>query len=257
MTNTGKLAIVTGAGRTRGLGAGICRKLAEKGADVLFTYWGSYDAEMPYGEDFQGPDRLEAEIREMGRQCEGIEVDLTDVGVFEAVFAEAKERFGRAPDILVNNAAVSINDTIETVLAEALDRHYEVNVRAVTLLTQQFIRHFDKKEGGRIVNITTGWSQGPMPDELSYVLTKSTSETLVYTLQSVLAKKGITINAINPGPTDTGWMSDDVKKGLGPLFPQGRIGLPEDAANLVAFLTSDDAKWVTGQVIHSEGGFMN
>ncbi|WP_026690295.1 SDR family oxidoreductase [Alteribacter aurantiacus] len=252
-----KLAIVTGASRTRGLGAGICKKLGEKGVDVLFTYWGEYDREMPYGEDVDGPEALKRDIRAMGRQCEGIEVNLSDPSAVEKVFHEAITKFGRAPDILINNAAVSVNDTIESISTETLDRHYEINVRAMTLLVQAFVRHFDKKEGGRIVNITTGWSQGPMPEELSYVLTKSTSETIVFTLQSVLAKKGITINAVNPGPTDTGWMSDEVKKGLGPLFPQGRIGTPEDAANLIAFLVSEEAKWVTGQVIHSEGGFMN
>ena len=96
-----------------------------------------------------------------------------------------------------------------------------------------------------------------MPNELSYVLTKSTMDTLTYTLASTLAEKNITINAINPGPTDSGWMSEDTKSYLINRFPIGRVGQPTDVAKLVSFLTGPDSGWITGQVIHSEGGFRN
>ena len=96
-----------------------------------------------------------------------------------------------------------------------------------------------------------------MPEELSYVLTKSAVETLTYTLSSTLAEKGITINTVNPGPTDSGWMNDKIKTDLLTRFPAGRLGQPEDVAKLVSFLVSDEAQWITGQLIHSEGGFKN
>jgi len=181
-------------------------------------------------------------------------LDLQDTSSFEESFAFCKEQFDRYPDVLVNNAAVSINDNIHTITAQSLDDHYRVNVRATTFLTSQFVKSY-QGESGRIINITTGWSRGQMPDELSYVLTKSAVETLTYTLASTLAEKGITINAINPGPTNSGWMNEEIKTEILKLSPSGRIGEPHDAANLVAFLASDRAKWITGQVIHSEGGF--
>ena len=150
----------------------------------------------------------------------------------------------------------SLNDNILTITPESLDEHYRVNVRATTFLTSEFVKCFEGSNG-RVVNITTGWSRGQMPEELSYVLTKSAVETLTYTLASTLAEKGITINAINPGPTNSGWMTEEIKTEILKLSPAGRIGEPEDAANIVAFLASERAQWITGQVIHSEGGFRN
>ncbi|WP_416148448.1 SDR family oxidoreductase [Salipaludibacillus sp. HK11] len=252
----GKLALVTGVSRTNGIGAAICREFAQKGADVLFTYWTSYDDEMPWGVKDDEPEKIKLELESFGVRSEKIELDLTKVSSIEEVFKYAKDSFGTAPDILVNNAAYSVNDNIETITPEQLDKHYFVNVKAVTLMTQAFTKSFSKNYG-RVLNITTGWSRGQMPEELSYVLTKSTVETLTYTLSAALASKGITINAINPGPTNSGWMNDEVKASLLPRFPTGRLGEPSDAAKLAGFLASEDAAWITGQVIHSEGGFKN
>lgn len=109
--------------------------------------------------------------------------------------------------------------------------------------------------GGRIVNLTSGQFQGPMPGELAYATTKGAVDALTITLSAELAPLGITVNAINPGPTDTGWMTEAIKSDLQPLFPFGRIGQPKDAANVIKFLISDEADWITGQIIHSEGGF--
>jgi 3-oxoacyl-[acyl-carrier protein] reductase len=95
-----------------------------------------------------------------------------------------------------------------------------------------------------------------MPDELAYVATKGAIEAFTVTLAAEVRHRGITVNAVNPGPTDTGWMTEELKSELSTRFPPGRVGKPEDAARLVAFLAGDEARWITGQIIHSEGGFL-
>lgn len=109
--------------------------------------------------------------------------------------------------------------------------------------------------GGRIINLTSGQGKGPMPGNLAYAATKGAISFFTESLAAELAPLHITVNAVDPGPTDSGWMSDDVKNELLPQFPMGRIGLPEDAARLIAFLASDDSQWITGEIIHSRGGF--
>ena len=123
------------------------------------------------------------------------------------------------------------------------------------MLTLEFIRRFSFKEGGRIVNLTSGQSLGEMSNEIAYAITKGAIETLTKTISQKIASKGITINAVNPGPTDTGWMNKDLAAIILEKSPMGRIGTPKDASRLIAFLASDEAEWITGQIIHSEGGF--
>jgi 3-oxoacyl-[acyl-carrier protein] reductase len=166
----------------------------------------------------------------------------------------AEEKLGR-PSILVNTAAYSTRDGFEALDAETLDAHYAVNVRAMALLSVGFARRHPGGPGGRIINFSSGQSLGPMPGELAYIATKGAIEAFTRTLAAEVGHKGITVNAVNPGPTDTGWMDEETRRKSVPKFPLGRIGQPEDAARLVAFLAGDEAAWITGQVIHSEGGF--
>jgi 3-oxoacyl-[acyl-carrier protein] reductase len=158
--------------------------------------------------------------------------------------------------VLVNNSAHSTRDGYETLDAATLDGHYAVNLRAVALLSVGFARRFGGRSGGRIINLTSGQSLGPMPGELAYAATKGAVEAFTRTLAAEVGHKGITVNAVNPGPTDTGWMTKELKQELASKFPAGRVGEPEDAARLVAFLASEEAIWITGQIIHSEGGFL-
>jgi 3-oxoacyl-[acyl-carrier protein] reductase len=182
-------------------------------------------------------------------------VDLSRPDAAGEVFDAVEERLGR-PAILVNNAAYSTNDSFETLSAASLDAHYAVNLRATALLSVELARRWPGGPGGRIISLTSGQSLGPMPDELAYIATKGAIEAFTRSLAAGVAHKGITVNAVNPGPNDTGWMSDELKRALLPRFPMGRIGQPTDVARLVAFLAGDDAEWITGQVIHSEGGFL-
>jgi 3-oxoacyl-[acyl-carrier protein] reductase len=246
------VAAVTGASRTRGIGAAICRVLAEQGNAVLFTHWRRYDREQNMLDD-EGPARLLASLQHMGAQARDLEIDLADPEAYRTVL-NAAESLGRLK-ILVNNAAYSTRDGYRHLTAGTLDAHYAVNLRGAALLSAEFARRYGGGPGGRIINITSGQSKGPMQGELAYAATKGAIEALTVTLSAELAPLGITVNAVNPGPTDTGWMSEDVKAAVLAQSGLGRLGTPEDAARLVAFLAGEGGAWITGQVLHSEGGF--
>jgi len=252
---SGRVALVTGVGRRRGIGFAVCRALASRGADVVLSYWKAYDREMPWASDEDEPEALLGGLRAAGVRAEGVEMDLSPPDSAQLLLDAAGERLGR-PSILVNTAAYSTRNGFEALDAETLDLHYAVNVRAMALLSVDFARRYPGGPGGRIVNFSSGQSLGPMQGELAYVATKGAIEAFTQTLAAEVGHKGITVNAINPGPTDTGWMTEALRQEISPKFPLGRIGQPEDAARLVAFLAGDEASWITGQVIHSEGGFL-
>ena len=249
-----KIAIVTGVSRLKGIGRAICCELAENGFDIFFTYWKEYDNQMPWKVTENEPDQIQQEIISFGVQCEKLEVDLATENAIEKICSAVLVKMGK-PLVLINNATHSTQTTIDSLTAKELDKHYEVNLKATTLLTLEFIKQFDFNKNGRIINLTSGQSLGQMPNEIAYAITKGAIETLTTTLSQEIASKGITINAVNPGPNDTGWMSERMKKELVNQFPMNRIGKPKDTAKLVGFLASKNADWITGQIIHSEGGF--
>jgi len=201
------------------------------------------------------PESLGEELRRMGIRAESAEVDLSLPDSPERLLDAVAESLGQ-PSILVNNAAYSTRDGFENLDAETLDAHYAVNLRATALLSVGFARRYPGEPGGRIINLTSGQSLGPMPGELAYAATKGAIEAFTVTLAAEVGHKQITVNAVNPGPTDTGWITEELKRELEPKFSLGGIGEPEDVARLVAFLAGDEARWITGQIIHSEGGFL-
>lgn len=248
------IAIVTGTSRLKGIGRAICEELAKRQFDIFFTYWTDYDNKMPWGIETEEPNQIQQHIRDLGVRCEKLEIDLSKEGAINVLFDTVEQKLGH-PLVLVNNATYSTQTSIKTLTAEILDKHYEVNLKATTLLSTTFVKRFGFNKNGRIINLSSGQSLGPMPNEIAYAITKGAIETLTYTLSSEIASKGISINAVNPGPNDTGWMDDHLRKELLPQFPMGRIGEPSDTAKLIGFLASPEAEWITGQVIHSEGGF--
>lgn len=253
----GQTALVTGATRANGIGAAVVRRLAAAGCDVAFSHWRPYDAAFPWGAGKDDPERLEAEARAMGVRAVSIECDLAEAdGAFRLLDA-AEEGIGPVR-VLINNAAHSTSDGYQALDAAILDAHYAVNMRAAMLLAAEFCRRFPQsgQRDGRIVNMTSGQGLGPMPDELAYGATKGAIEAFTRSLAPAVMPLGITVNAVNPGPTDTGWIDDDLRRTLLPMFPSGRLGTPDDAARLIAWLVGPDASWVTGQVIASEGGFL-
>jgi 3-oxoacyl-[acyl-carrier protein] reductase len=248
---TGRIALITGASRRIGIGAAVARAFAAAGADIAFTHWTRYDA-ASYGTSTSEPEALAAELRAMGVRVEALEVDLADPASPARLFDTVEARLGPV-NILVNNAAVSYHDSVESITAECIDQHYAVNVRAMALLSSELVRRFTGATGGRIINMTSGQSVGAMPDELSYATTKGAIEAFTASSAPVAARKGITVNAVDPGGTDTGWMTDELKAAITAEMTFGRVGTPEDAARLILFLASDAGAWITGQTIHSRG----
>jgi 3-oxoacyl-[acyl-carrier protein] reductase len=227
------IALVTGAGNPRGIGAACVRALAERGATVAFTVM----ADEPSAPDLPGTQ---------------FTADLAEPDAPARLLDAVTERIGH-PSVLVNNAAHSTSDGYLALDAATIDAHYAVNVRAPMLLSVLLAR---AGRPGRIVNLVSGQFLGPMIGELAYTASKGALEAFTRQFAAEVAQLGITVNAVGPGPNDTGWIDDDLRAELLPRFPMGRIGRPEDAAALIAWLCSDEAGWVTGQVIHSEGGFV-
>lgn len=250
-----RIAIVTGVSRLKGIGRAICLALAKKEVDIFFTYWTPYDNEMPWKVKASEPETIQGEIKALGVRCEKLELDLAQPAAIEQLFQQVNQTLG-SPSILVNNATYSTQTSVEAITGAELDKHYAVNLRATTLLCVEFVRRFQEGLQGRIINMSSGQSLGPMSEEIAYAITKGAIETLTYTLHQKIATKGITINSVNPGPTDTGWMDAELNQVLLKQFPTKRIGMPKDVAKLVAFLASEEGEWVTGQIIHSEGGFI-
>ena len=249
------VAIVTGASRSTGIGSAVCVELARAGMDIFFTHWTPYDASMEWGAEEDTPAILQSWLVSLGVRCEHLSANLAEVSAPKRIMDAVEERLGPA-SILINNAVHDTTDAPFSELdAETLDAYYAVNIRGTMLLSVEFARRFSRGTGGRIINLTSGQGRGAMPGKLAYVATKGAIEAFTVTLAAEVAPLGITVNAVDPGPTDTGWMTDEVREYLLPRFPMGRIGQPEDVARLIAFLASERAGWVTGQIIRSTGGF--
>jgi 3-oxoacyl-[acyl-carrier protein] reductase len=250
----GEVAIVTGMSRANGIGAAISREFVGLGADLFLTGWPGYDESSPQEINRSGLDTLLSDLRAGGSEVEWIPLDLGLAESPAALLEAVSGRFGRA-HILVNNASFSARDSVATLNAAGLDQHYAVNTRAPILLSVEFVRRFGGKGARRIICMTSGQMLGPMPGEVAYSASKAALDAFTITFASEVGKLGITVNAVDPGPTDTGWMTQEVQKEFLPRYSLGRLGQPKDAARLVAFLASAEADWITGQIIRSRGGF--
>jgi 3-oxoacyl-[acyl-carrier protein] reductase len=249
----GRVVVVTGAGRPQGIGAAICRGFADQGCTIFFTTYSPYDkAAYRDDPDDKGAAALAEELRQRGVSAGFIEADLAQPDCAKSILDSVEDRFGK-PTILVNNAAHSARDGFETLDAAGLDAHYAVNVRGAALLSVEFVRRFSSKSGGRIINVISGQDRETMPGELAYAASKGAISAFTRSLAKEVGPKGITVNAVDPGPTDTGWMSAELKGRLAGQNAMGRVGLPEDAARLIVFLASAAAEWISGEVIHARG----
>ena len=191
-------------------------------------------------------------MRGHGPAIEYEEADLGDPDAPAAVVARAVDALGHV-DILVVNHARSGHGRLGSLSAEEIDAFLHENVRATLLLVQGFAAQHDGRAGGRVVLFTSGQHLSGMPAEVAYAVSKGAIQQATGTLAAELVPRGITVNCVNPGPTDTAYLPGDDPR---PSMPLGRWGEPDDAARLVAWLCQDDARWITGQTIDSEGGFL-
>ena len=252
----GRVALVTGVSRRAGIGYAIARRLAGLGASLFLHHHEAHDRDQPWGADPGGPEAVVGSVPlGEGAAVHDLGLDLAAPEAPGLLVDAAVEAFGHV-DILVCNHARSGGDgPLGTLDAAMLDAHWAVDARSVILLTQAFAARHDGRPGGRVVLMTSGQDLGPMRDEVAYAAAKGALASITPTLADHLADQGITLNTVNPGPVDTGYAPPDVHEEVRRRFPAGRWGKPDDPARLIAWLATDDAAWITGQVINSEGGF--
>lgn len=254
-----QVVLVTGVSRRVGIGAGIAARLLADGSHVLAHSWSPADAEQPWGADPGGAQALVGRLRASGDgRVEHVAADLADPAAPARVVAAAVAAFGRL-DAVVANHARGVDQSLEEVTAHEVDLTMAVNVRASLLLVQAFAAHRaatpDPARGGRVVLLTSGQYHGAMPAELPYIASKAALHGLTASLAVHLAPRGITVNCVDPGPNDTGYADEETRAAVAARVPGGRWGTPTDTARLVAWLLSDEASWVTGQTIASDGGW--
>ncbi|MFJ8940502.1 SDR family oxidoreductase [Streptomyces sp. NPDC102365] len=259
----GRTALVTGTGRRAGIGHAVARRLAAYGASVYLHHHVPHDAAMPWGAD--RPEEAAAEVREAlgdpGARVVHGPGDLSAPDAPAELIARAADALGGRLDILVANHALSGSDgPLDALDAAMLDAHWAVDTRSVILLVQAYARlratSSSASGGGRVVMMTSGQDiAGGMPGEIAYALQKGALASVTRSLATTFAAHGVTVNTVNPGPVDTGYLTGEAYEEVASMFPGGRWGMPDDPARLIAWLATDEARWITGQVIDSEGGF--
>ncbi|MFI6376775.1 SDR family oxidoreductase [Streptomyces sp. NPDC050546] len=256
----GRTALVTGASRRAGIGHAVARRLAAYGASVYLHHHVPHDAGMPWGAD--RPEEVLESVRGALGDPEARVLagpgDLADPAVPGELVGRAAEALGGRLDILVANHAQSgFDGSLDEIDAAMLDRHWAVDTRAVLLLVQAYARLRPPAPGGRVVMMTSGQDiAGGMPGEIAYALQKGALASITRSLSTTLVEQGITVNTVNPGPVDTGYLTGEAYEAVAAGFPAGRWGMPDDPARLIAWLATDEAGWITGEVINSEGGFL-
>jgi 3-oxoacyl-[acyl-carrier protein] reductase len=246
-----RAALVTGVGREAGLGAAIAVALASNGWDIATTWWPALDRET-YGTQIDAePRAIRSRLEDLGAKSVIVEADMGDESAPRYVFDEAENALGPLSALIVNHTHCVVAGLLDTSV-ESLDRHLAVNVRGAFLLIREFARRYRPDAGpGRIITLTSDHTAG----NVAYGVSKGAADRLTLAAAYELGHLGITANAVNPGPTDTGWMNDDHRAHARAQTPLPRAGTAQDAANLVAFVCSEAGSWITGQLLYSNGGF--
>ena len=285
MIDTGlkdKVVLITGINNPHGIGAATAKAFVAQGALVAGTYLrhpAKASATDRPGEEFyhaqvaKTASEVVTSIRESGGRIEAWECDLADPAVIPDLFDQAERLFGRV-NVLINNAAHCDPDTfipssqlgansqavdgfpMSTITAEKHDRHFAVNSRAVALMMAEYARrHVERRASwGRIINVSTDAAAG-FNSEISYGASKHALESYSRAAAKELGKYGITVNIASLGPTQTGWINPELEKSLAAGIPLGRVGRPDDVADVIVFLASQQARWLTGQLIYIGGGW--
>jgi 3-oxoacyl-[acyl-carrier protein] reductase len=245
------VALVTGVGRRAGIGAALVAALAEDGWDIAFSYWNPYDDRMDWGRDRDASAEIAETVRRAGGRVLAVEADLAQPEAPAALLARVGAELGDVRALVMAHCE-SVDSSIMTTTLESFDRHFAVNARAAWLLIRAFAEQFASPHGtGRILALTSDHTAGNLP----YGASKGALDRITIAAAHELADLGITANAINPGPVQTGWISPEIERDLRRATALGRLGRPADTADLVAFLCSARGGWINGQLLHSDGGF--
>ena len=267
-----KVVLISGANNPTGIGAATARALAREGAKVAITYLrlspdryglqideveraGSPGLAYYHALRMRSADDLLRSIHSAGGQADAREADLSDPSSIPGLFDWVEANFGPV-DILVNNAAhYDDSDTIFTISQETIDQTFQVNVRAAVLLIAEFVRRYQGRQGqwGRVINLSTDAAQ-TFAGQITYGASKAAMEAFTRSIAIELGPLGITVNAVAPGPVQTGYISAASEAEVAPTIPLQRIGQPEDIARTIVFLASEQSDWLTGQVIKVSGG---
>jgi 3-oxoacyl-[acyl-carrier protein] reductase len=238
-----KVAIVTGA--SRGIGRAIAERLSRDGAAVVVNYAGSE----------RQAQEVVAGIEKSGSRASAVRADVSKVADVGRLFDATFERFGRL-DILVNNAGVILYKLLADTTEEEFDRLFAVNVKGTYFCCQQAAKRM--ADGGRIINLSTSVTATMLPTYSAYAASKGAVEQVTRVLAKELGPRQITVNAVSPGPTDTELFglgkTEEEKQRFAQMAALGRLGRPQDIADVVALLVSEDARWVTGQNVRANGG---
>jgi 3-oxoacyl-[acyl-carrier protein] reductase len=249
---------VTGVSRRAGIGYAIARRLAGLGASLFLHHYTPHDRDQPWGADPGGTQAIIDGVTSAlaaGARVHDTELDLAGPGAPERLIKMAADQFGHLDVLICNHARSGGDGPLGILDAAMLDAHWAVNTRSAILLAQAFAAQHDGRPGGRIIFMTSGQELGPMTGEIAYAASKGALASITRTLADYLADRPITLNTINPGPVDTGYATPEGHEIVRRNFPQGRWGTPDDPARLIAWLATDEAAWITGQIINTEGGF--
>jgi 3-oxoacyl-[acyl-carrier protein] reductase len=284
-----KIVLVTGGNNPHGIGAATARAFAAQGAAVFIHYIrqpfdpkGVTDQKalqtpgLPYffAQQAKSPEEVVQEIQKAGGKAGSWECDLAIPKAIPALFERAEDALGLV-DVLVNNAAEYLADTfvpeqvlkdqdaalwaggpwMSAISAEGIDRHFAVNARACALMMAEFARRLvvEERPWGRIINVSADCAWGS-PGEISYRASKYALESYSRSAAAELGPLGITVNVVSPGPVQTGYIAPEAEEELIGEIPLRRVGRPEDIADVILFLASEQARWITGQVITVHGG---
>jgi 3-oxoacyl-[acyl-carrier protein] reductase len=250
----GKVAVITGVGRRRSIGTGIAEHLARAGWDLALNYWRPYDDRLGYERNADDPESIADSCRTYGVRVELVPGDLGDPVVPAELIRSATQALGPVSALVMSHCE-SVDSSILTTDLDSWNRHFDVNSRASWLLIKAFAEQLPHvpagTAGGRIVALTSDHTVHNLP----YGASKGALDRIVIAAAVELADLGVRANVINPGGIDTGWMDETIRALCIHATPAGRLGTPNDTANLVDFLLSDQGSWINGQILYSNGGF--